>query len=98
MGHRTCRSTCQHLERLACKRGPGASNWRDWDAYCKVRVPATGERGCRSQGLVGPGGPAGEKTVGHRALGLCVSNWKDPCVFVLPSEFNPECMCARGIH
>lgn len=35
---------------------------------------------------------AEEKTVGHRALGLCVSNWKDPRVFVLPSEFNPECV------
>lgn len=35
---------------------------------------------------------AGQRTVGHKTLGLRASNWKPPCAFVFPTEFNPGCM------
>lgn len=85
MGGRACRSRYQHPESLVCERGLGASNWSNWDACCKVRLPATGERGCRSLGPVGPGGRGWRKTVGHRALGLHANNWKCLRVCVFPS-------------
>lgn len=53
------------------------SNWREWDACCKVRVTATGEWSCRLQQV--------EKKECHRALGLCVNEWEDLPVFIFPS-------------
>lgn len=77
MGRRACRSRYQHPESLACERGLGASNWSYWDACCKVRLPATGERGHRSLGPVGPGG----------------SGWRKGPRFTCQQLETPACVC-----
>lgn len=59
-----------------------------------MTAPSSSKRVCRSRGLVQLDGRAQRLMVSHRALGLCASNWKHPCVFVFPSEFNPECLCS----